>query len=211
MASRYVPAAGRAWLTRLYDPVLALTMREARWREELGRRARGRVVVDVGCGTGAQSLVLGALAGDGDRVLAVDGDPSVLSIAAAKAGAGSIDWRVGMADSLPVESSSADTVVMTLLLHHLDAAGKRGALREALRVLRAGGRLCVADWGRPRGVLPRLGARALRVVDGAVGLDDQLAGRLPAFIAAAGFDAPQGRGRVATVWGTLDLLTTARP
>jgi hypothetical protein len=27
-SERYVPAAGRAWLTALYDPVMALTMRE---------------------------------------------------------------------------------------------------------------------------------------------------------------------------------------
>jgi hypothetical protein len=31
-AERYVPAAGRASLTGLYDPIVALTMRERRWR-----------------------------------------------------------------------------------------------------------------------------------------------------------------------------------
>lgn len=34
---RYVPAAGRGWLTRLYDPAMALTMRERVWRPVLDR------------------------------------------------------------------------------------------------------------------------------------------------------------------------------
>jgi hypothetical protein len=33
---RYVPAAGRAWLTTLYDPLMALTMRERGQLAEAG-------------------------------------------------------------------------------------------------------------------------------------------------------------------------------
>jgi ubiquinone/menaquinone biosynthesis C-methylase UbiE len=208
--ARYVPAAGRAAFTRLYDPVLAMTMRERRWRDALAASAGSGFVVDVGCGTGAQSLALERLSGEGGRVLAVDGDPAALAIARSKAGASAVEWRVGLADSLPVETGAADAVVMTLLLHHLDAAGKRAALAEARRVLRPGGRLCVADWGEPRGAVPQLGARVLRVVDGAAGLNDQLAGRLAATIAGAGFREPRLSGRLATVWGTLELLVAAR-
>jgi ubiquinone/menaquinone biosynthesis C-methylase UbiE len=207
--ARYVPAAGRAWLTRAYDPVLALTMRERRWRGALAGLAGGGLVVDVGAGTGAQSLILASR--DGTRVLAVDGDPAALSIARRKPGADAVDWRVGLAASLPVETGAADAVVMTLLLHHLDAGGKRAALGDALRVLRPGGRLCVADWGTPRRALPKLGARVLRAVDGAAGLDDHLAGGLPAVIAGAGFGEPRLCGRVPTVWGTLELLVASRP
>ena len=202
--SSFVPAAGRAAFTRLYDPVLALTMRERRWRGVVAALAGGGVVVEVGAGTGAQTV---HLAGE---VVAVEPDPAVLAIARGKAGAASVDWRAGMADALPVDDGVADAVVMTLLLHHLNADGKRAALGEALRVLRPGGRLCVADWGRPGGVVPRLGARALRAIDGAAGLDDPLAGRLPEAIAAVGFAPPRRHGRLGTVWGTLELLTAER-
>ena len=100
MASRYVPAAGRVGLGWLYDPVLRLTMREAVWRGAVGLSAvrgldRRSLVVDVGAGTGAQSLVLSSLAGEGVRVLAVDGDPSALSRARAKPGADRVSWVVG--------------------------------------------------------------------------------------------------------------------
>ena len=38
---RYVPAAGHARLTRLYDPIVALTTREQRFRGLLAERLRG--------------------------------------------------------------------------------------------------------------------------------------------------------------------------
>jgi SAM-dependent methyltransferase len=99
---------------------------------------------------------------------------------------------------------------MTLLLHHLDPEGKRAALHETARLLRPGGRVVVADWGPPRGPIPRLGFRALTAIDGASGTADHAAGRLPAFITEAGFDPPHRHARLGTVWGTLELLTAAR-
>jgi SAM-dependent methyltransferase len=110
-----------------------------------------------------------------------------------------------------VPSESVDRVVMSLLLHHLAAGAKRTALAEAVRVLRPGGRLHVADWGRPRDPLMRAAARVLTRVDGAEGLREHLEGAVPVLLADAGFVAVAVHDRLRTGWGSLELLSALRP
>jgi SAM-dependent methyltransferase len=212
VTERYVPAAGRPAFTRLYDPVVALTMREATFRGRLCAQvldglAPGAPVVDVGCGTGTLAI---ALAAAGAEVIGVDGDPEVLALARAKAGAAAVQWRKGPATALPLAGESADRVVMSLLLHHLGAGAKRTALAEAVRVLRPGGRLHVADWGRPRDPVMRTGAWVLARVDGPEGLREHLSGGVPALLADAGFVAVAVHDRLRTTWGSLELLSGLR-
>ena len=212
MTERYVPAAGRPAFTRLYDPAVALTMREATFRGRLGAQvldelAPEAAVVDVGCGTGTLAI---ALAAGGAEVIGVDGDPEVLALAHAKPGAEAVQWRKGLATALPLPGASADRVVMSLLLHHLGADAKRTALAEAVRVLRPGGRLHVADWGRPRDPLMRGAAWALQRLDGAQGLREHLEGRLPGLLADAGLSAVALHARLRTGWGSLELLSALR-
>jgi SAM-dependent methyltransferase len=212
VTERYVPAAGRRAFTRLYDPALALTMREATFRGRLCAQVldglpRGGAVVDVGCGTGTLGI---ALAGDGADVIGVDGDHEVLALARAKPGAEAVQWRKGMATALPLAGATVDRVVMSLLLHHLDGRAKRAALAEAVRVLRPGGRLHVADWGRPRDRLMRGAAWALERLDGPEGLREHLDGAVPALLADAGFAAVAVHDRLRTGWGSLELLSALR-
>ena len=211
----YVPAAGRQAFTRLYDPVVALTMREAAWRPALVERvaaslAPGGVVVDVGAGTGALALPIAARRADA-RVVAVDGDERVLEIARAKPGADAVDWRHGLAGRLPLADGEADAAVVSLVLHHLTPDARRAALADVLRVLRPGGTLHVADWGRPQGWLPRLGFAALRLLDGRENTQEHADGRLAAIVAEAGFARVEVTRRLWTAWGTLELLSAARP
>lgn len=197
--------------TGLYDPVMALTMRERLWRpvllgEVTSKLGPAGTVVDVGAGTGSFAIALSAERPD-VSVVAVDGDAQVLDRARRKEGADAIEWREGLAGELPVGPGQADAVVMSLLLHHLEPAAKRAALIDAGRVLRPGGWLHVADWGRPRGILPRAGFTALRILDGFDGTRDHAAGLLRSIIANAGFDNPRTLKRLATAWGTLELLS----
>lgn len=209
-SARYVPAAGRAAFTRLYDPVVRLTMREAQWRPHLCAQVLASVptgghVVDVGAGTGTLTTELARRRGD-VQIYGVDGDPAILEHARSKPSGDAIEWRLGLAGDLPFDEASADAVMMSLLLHHLDPPSKRQALAEARRVLRPGGRLHIADWGVPHDPGMRAAFLVLQVIDGFEGTRDHVAGRLGSFVAAAGFSEPRRHRRVRTCWGTLELL-----
>ena len=204
----YVPAAGRFLPVDTYDRSIALTMREERWRPLVARLAAGPgLAVEVGAGTGSQSIELAPAC---ERVIAIDGDRDAAAIGRSKQGADAIEWRIGLANSLPVDDGVASSVVMTLLLHHLDPDGKRAALSEAHRVLRPGGRLVIADWGRPGGPLAALAFRGLMLLDGPAGTADHAAGRLPLYVTGAGFEPPRVHLRLPTVWGTLEVMSAAR-
>jgi SAM-dependent methyltransferase len=139
------------------------------------------------------------------RVIGIDGDAATLARARRKAGAAAVDWREGLADALPLPDGSADRVVMSLLLHHLSPATQRAALAQARRVLRAGGRIHVADWGPPRDPLMRLAFRGLQLLDGVENTAPLGRGELPALLTAAGFADQRLHDRLRTMGGVLEL------
>ena len=103
------------------------------------------VVVDVGCGTGLLAL---ELADRVEHVWAIDISPSMVDYLRTKAGSAQLDnleCAVASAVSLPLVDACADIVVSNYCFHHLDDAGKRHALEEAMRVLKPGGRLVFGD------------------------------------------------------------------
>ena len=206
---QYIPAARWRVFTRVYDPVLALTMRERRWRTRMLERVdadlpRGGAAIDLGCGTGTFAISLAARRPDA-TVTGVDGDPEILALARAKDGAGGVDWRQGLAQGLPLEDGAADVLTTSLVLHHLLPEEKAGALAEAARVLGPGGRLHVADWGRPHDPLLSGAFFVAQAIDGFARTADHRAGRLPEFFAAAGFGSIERYGRLRTGFGSLDL------
>lgn len=208
MAERYVPAAGRAGLTRFYDVGVRLTMREHLWRpmivEQLASNGP-RVIVDLGCGTGGLALPL-ARRLPGARVIGVDGDPQILDIARAKRGADRVEWTHAYADAVPVDDCSVDSVVSSLVLHHLPLAAKRAALAEARRILRPDGQLVVADWAAPQDPVMSLAFRGLQLLDGVETTDDNRQGMIPGLIADAGFTEPLRLRRIRTMLGTFEVL-----
>lgn len=100
--------------------------------------APGRLTLDVGCGEGRVARDLAAL---GHRVLALDPTPT-LSRRAAEAGGGLVGVLRADGAHLPVPDGAADLVVAFMSLQDMD--DMHGAVREFGRVLRPGGRLCLA-------------------------------------------------------------------
>lgn len=99
---------------------------------------RGLDLLDVGCGDGENARELAAA---GARVLGCD---PFLDAADAPG-----DERVRLvrasADALPAADAGMDVVLFCFSLHHVPQPRLAGALREARRVLRATGRLAVAE------------------------------------------------------------------
>ncbi len=207
---QYIPAARWRVFSRVYDPVLALTMREGHFRAAMRERVdaelpQGGSVLDVGCGTGTFAIVLAASRPDA-QVTGIDGDAEILARARAKAGADGVEWREGLAGELPLADDSVDVVTMSLVLHHLLPAQKREALAEIRRVLRPGGSFHIADWGPPQDPLMSAVFYVSQAIDGFARTAEHRAGRIPALLGEADFGEVERYERLRTAGGSLDLF-----
>jgi ubiquinone/menaquinone biosynthesis C-methylase UbiE len=106
----------------------------------------GRRILDLGCGDG---LLTSTLAERGARAIGVDADRAMLQAASARSARGQghcprfVEGRI---EQLPFPNGSFDVVVMVAVLCLV--ADRTGAVGEAARVLRPGGRLVIGDLGR---------------------------------------------------------------
>jgi SAM-dependent methyltransferase len=104
--------------------------------EALVDGAAGATVLDVGTGAGDLPL---AFAARGWRVIALDADPTVVSVARTRtAGAELVRVVEGSASALPLEDASVDVAHASLLAHHLEPAAAIRAFGEMARVARRG-------------------------------------------------------------------------
>lgn len=207
--ARYVPALRFRSLTGLYDPVVRTTTREREFKARLLRQANlhaGQRVLDLGCGTGTLAIEA-KLAEPGAEVVGLDGDPEVLERARIKADdAGvAVQFDEGLSTDLPYEDDFFDAVLATLFFHHLTRTDKLATAGEIARVLRPGGRLHVADWGRPSDPVMAALFWQIRVFDGLEQTRDNGAGRLPEIFEQGGLEHANETDRLRTVFGTLAL------
>lgn len=213
--SPYVPALGYRWLTPAYDSVVGATTRERVFKGALVEQTHprpGQRVLDLACGTGTLAIMLKQRFPDAD-LTGIDGDAAVLAIASRKitrAGL-AIPLDHGLSFALPYPDAHFDRVVSSLFFHHLSWPDKQRTAAELYRVLKPGGELHVADWGKATGPVSRAAFLAIQVLDGFANTRDNVAGRLVELFSAAGFVEASECALFTTLFGNIALYRAVRP
>jgi ubiquinone/menaquinone biosynthesis C-methylase UbiE len=194
---------GHPALTPFYDAFARLVAREATFKrrlvERLGLRA-GQRVLDVGCGTGTLAIMI-AKAHPEVEVTGIDADEEMLERARKKAAAAGVHiaFEQASATEMPFAEGSFDRITSTLMAHHLPSEAKQQMFAEVRRVLKATGELHLVDIGPARSSVARSLQRVLRPHV----LNDNLDGKLPSMMSAAGLGDVAEEDRVVIVFGPL--------
>jgi ubiquinone/menaquinone biosynthesis C-methylase UbiE len=102
------------------------------------------LIIDLGCGTGRFSELLAAHFGS--RVIGIDPSRKMVEQARRKPASGSVAYRQGSAEALPLPDACADLVFMSMVFHHF--ADPTAVARECRRVLRQGAHACIRNTTR---------------------------------------------------------------
>jgi ubiquinone/menaquinone biosynthesis C-methylase UbiE len=212
---RYIPALGYRFLTPIYDPIVSFTCREKTFKSQLLIQAdiqHGHIVLDVGCGTGTFAVQMKKTIPEAN-IFCIDGDLQVLSIARGKARKNDADIRFYSCFStqLPFPESSFDRVVSSLFLHHLSKTQKIDSIEEIHRILKPGGQLHVADWGKPTNIIMRFLFYFIQTLDGFNTTSDNVKGLLPELFRQCGLDSVEVCKNFSTIFGTMTLYSAIKP
>jgi len=106
----------------------------------------GEIVLDLGSGGGFDCFLAREKVGEEGYVIGVDMTPDMISLARKNADDESfenIEFRLGEIENLPIADGSIDIIISNCVINL--SPNKPRVYEEAYRVLKSGGRVCLAD------------------------------------------------------------------
>lgn len=211
---KFVPALSFDFLTPFYDTAVKWTTREKVFKEELAGQIKipaGGRLLDLACGTATLTISLKRKFPKAE-IYGLDGDTKILQIARHKAedSGEELNFTESYSTALPYPDEHFNAVVSSLFFHHLTPENKRRTLREVSRVLKSGGMLHVADWGKPASVLMKIVSQPIIWLDGTT-TKDSFAGKMPDLMTEAGFKEINETANFGTFFGTIRIHKARKP
>lgn len=167
-----------------------------------------QTVLDFGCGTGTLAIMLKQQY-PAINITCVDVDDKIIGIAEKKI------KRKGLAITVKKYNGEDlsvfgvqqfDKIVSSLVFHHLPTAKKRSILSQLYKLVKPGGQLHIADFGKPKNFYTRTAFSLWRKFDGLENTQVNAEGHLPTFIKGGGFSEVNVMQSFNTAFGTVDLI-----
>ena len=148
----------------------------------------GETVLDLGSGAGFDCFLAASRVGRTGRVIGVDMTPEMVTKArdnARRIAATNVEFRLGEIEHLPVPDGSVDVIISNCVINL--SPDKGAVFREALRVLKPGGRIAISDVVATQPI-PKEVAESVEALTGCVAGAAPIA-EVRGLLAGAGFEA----------------------